>query len=219
MSDVESETLAQVIRRYALEVPAEQIEQLEAYCRVLWEWNAKFNLTRHTDFDKFVARDLIDSMELAKFLKSGEEVLDVGSGGGVPGIVLAILRPDIQISLSESVGKKVEALHGMIVALDLTTGVHACRAEEALKDLRFDTLVARAVGPLERMLRWFQPHWLSMDRLLVIKGPRWIDERTEAERLGLLRLLDLQCVAQYTMPGSDAQSFILEITRPRNKQK
>jgi 16S rRNA (guanine527-N7)-methyltransferase len=215
----DSETLSQALSHYSLEIPTEKVPQLEKYCHALWDWNTKFNLTRHTNFDIFVARDLVDSVQLAKLLKSGEEVLDVGSGGGVPGIVLAILRPDIQISLSESVGKKVDALNAIIEQLDLDVGVHACRAEEVLKDLRFHSLVARAVGPIERMLRWFQPHWLSMDRLLVIKGPRWTAERAEADEAGLLRQMDLQCVAEYPMPGTESHSYILEIKTSAKKHQ
>ena len=64
---------------------APQIARLEAYCRLLWDWNSKLNLTRHTDFEKFVTRDLTDSLVFARFLGQGETVLDVGTGGGVPG--------------------------------------------------------------------------------------------------------------------------------------
>src|ERR671919_480947 len=90
----ESDTLAAALARHDITLPAEQAALLDRYCRLLWEWNEKLNLTRHTDYEKFVSRDLADSLELAKHLKPGEEVLDVGSGGGVPGIVLAIVRPD-----------------------------------------------------------------------------------------------------------------------------
>ena len=78
--------------------------------QLLWEWNEKINLTRHTDYEKFVGRDLVDSLAFAEFLEQGEKVLDVGSGGGVPGVVLAIVRPDLKISLSDSVGKKAKVL-------------------------------------------------------------------------------------------------------------
>ena len=57
----------------------------------------KINLTRHTDYGKFVGRDVLDSMQLAEHLREGDEILDVGTGGGVPGIVLAIVRPDLQV--------------------------------------------------------------------------------------------------------------------------
>ena len=91
---------------HRIELPDEQAALLEQYCRLLWDWNTKINLTRHTDYQTFVARDLVDSLALAEFLEPGERVLDVGTGGGVPGIVLAIVRPDLAVSLSESVGKK-----------------------------------------------------------------------------------------------------------------
>ena len=63
----------------------DQVAQIDRYCALLWDWNSKLNLTRHTDFDTFVSRDVVDSLELAKLLSANEEVLDVGSGGGVPG--------------------------------------------------------------------------------------------------------------------------------------
>ena len=102
---------------------SETIARLEDYCRLMWEWNERLNLTRHTDFDKFVARDLVDSMELSRLIEPGERVLDIGSGGGVPGIVLAILRPDITVTLSESVAKKARALEDMVQKLGLPVSV------------------------------------------------------------------------------------------------
>ena len=85
-----AEKLADAIVRHQIELPDEQIALLERYCELLWQWNEKINLTRHTDYEKFVARDLVDSLAFAEFLEPGEKVLDVGSGGGVPGVVLAI---------------------------------------------------------------------------------------------------------------------------------
>jgi 16S rRNA (guanine527-N7)-methyltransferase len=206
-----TESLQQVIDRHELTLPADQVELIERYCRELWDWNTKLNLTRHTDYEKFVARDLRDSVELAALLQPGEEVLDVGSGGGVPGILLAILRPDLQMTLSESVGKKAAALRDMIATLNLPVAVQGCRGEELLDDFRFDSLVARAVGPLDKMLTWFPRKSPTLGRMLAIKGPRWRDEEKEAARRGLLRGLELTCVSRYPMPGTGAESVILEI--------
>jgi 16S rRNA (guanine527-N7)-methyltransferase len=144
-------------------------------------------------------------------LHDGEQVLDVGSGGGVPGVLLAILKPRLQISLSESVGKRATALQALVESLGLSTPIHRCRAEELLPEARFDALVARAVGPLWKLLKWFQPHWGSIGRLLVLKGPRWLDERGEARHRGLLRDLQLRRVATYATPGTDVENVILKI--------
>src|SRR5204863_243306 len=102
----------------------------------------------------------------------GEEILDVGSGGGVPGIVLKILRPDLQVSICDSVGKKAKVLKEIVKSLHLAVAVYDQRAESLFEELRFDAVTARAVGPMVKMLKWFQPHWPSIGRLLLIKGPK-----------------------------------------------
>jgi 16S rRNA (guanine527-N7)-methyltransferase len=212
----EPATLADSLRQLGIELPPEQLQQLEQYCAALWSWNQKLNLTRHTDFATFAKRDVVDAWQLCKLLKQGESVLDVGSGGGVPGVLLAILRPDLQVSLCESVGKKAKALEAIVDSLELPLAIHAARAESVLEDLRFDTLVARAVGPLWKICQWFQPHWASMGRILLIKGPRWVDERHEARQRGLLRLLELRRVAHYPLAGTESESVILQLW-PKNR--
>ena len=211
MTGLPTDSLASALSAQELEIPQSQIEQLDAYCRLLWDWNAKINLTRHTDYEKFVARDVIDSMQLANVLRAGEEILDVGSGGGVPGIPLAILRPDLKVSLSESIRKKSQVLNEMVESLGLEVAVYACRAEEVLDEFRFDSLVARAVGPLTKILTWLNPYWPSIGRLLAIKGPRWQDEVAEAARQLAQRKLIHAAIAQYRMPGTESDSVILEI--------
>ena len=119
-----NDTLADALTRHRLELPANQVEQLEKYCQLLWDWNAKLNLTRHTDFEKFVGRDLVDSLQLAAHLREGEEVLDVGTGGGVPGVVLAIVRPDLKMALCDSVGKKARAVESIVKDLGLEIPVY-----------------------------------------------------------------------------------------------
>lgn len=203
-------TLAETLAKYELELATPAISQLERYCDVLWAWNRQLNLTRHTDYERFVTRDIYDSLQLAQQLAPGEEVLDVGSGGGVPGIPLAVLRPDLQLELSESVGKRARALADIVQQLNLPIPVHHGRAEDILDDLRFDSLTIRAVSPLNKILAWFQPKWASFERLLLIKGPKWIDERGEARHQGLMQNLQLRKLASYTAP-TGAQSVILEV--------
>jgi 16S rRNA (guanine527-N7)-methyltransferase len=171
------------------------------------------NLTRHTTIEKFVHRDVFDSVQLAALSEQGERILDVGTGGGVPGVVLAILRPDLKVSLAESTAKKALAVEAIVGELGLPIEVYACRAEEVLEVSTFDTLVARAVGPLRKILTWFQPHWDAFDKLLIIKGPNWVEERGEARHHGLLNGLELRKAATYETPGTGAESVILRIWR------
>jgi 16S rRNA (guanine527-N7)-methyltransferase len=206
-----SATLAQALQQWELTVTDTQRELLERYCQQLWTWNERINLTRHDTYDKFVARDLRDAVELAKLLEADEEVLDVGSGGGVPGVLLAILRPDIQVTLCESTGKKAGVLKQIVRELGLPTPVHGERAEKVLEDFRFSAVTARAVGPIAKMLRWFEGHWPSIGRLLLIKGPKWVEERGEARHFGLLANLELRRLSAYPLPGTESESVILGI--------
>lgn len=212
MADTPSDTLADALTRHQLSLPAEQIASLERYLAALWDWNGKMNLTRHTDYEKFVARDLLDTWQLAQLLHPGEEVLDVGSGGGVPGLVLAILRPDITVTVCDSIGKKAQALKDIVKRAKIPAAVFHNRAEDLLDDdFRFDAVVARAVGPLAKLCTWFEDHWASMGRLLAIKGPNWTQERIEAREKGLLNHLNLRVVATYPMPGTHSESVILKL--------
>jgi 16S rRNA (guanine527-N7)-methyltransferase len=148
-------------------------------------------------------------------LRQGEEVLDVGTGGGVPGVPLAIVRPDLKVAVCDSVGKKIRAVAQMIEELGLPVEAYAVRAEELVEDGRYDALVIRAVGPLWKLLATFKPHWRSFRRMLVIKGPKWPEELNEAKRRGLVTNLQVKTAAEYALSGADGKSVILKIW-PKN---
>lgn len=209
--DPSTDTLPAALARHGIALEAGQVELLEKYCRLLWQWNEKLNLTRHTDYEKFVGRDLADVLQLVPHLRQAEEVLDVGTGGGVPGVVLAILRPDLKMTLCDSVGKKARAVESIVSDLGLEVEVFPFRAEELLEDRRYDALVIRAVGPLWKLLAGLKPHWNSFRRMLLIKGPKWTEELTEARRRNLVRNLQIKTAAEYPLAGADGQSVLLKI--------
>jgi 16S rRNA (guanine527-N7)-methyltransferase len=212
------DTLAAALARHHIELPEPQTTLLDQYRALAWEWNEKINLTRHTDCEKFVGRDVVDSLAFAEFLSQGEKVLDVGSGGGVPGVILAVVRPDLEMTLSDSVGKKAKVLDDIVARLGLKTPVFHGPAQEALAKNRFDTLTVRAVAPLKKLLEWFKPHWEAFDRLLVLKGPAWVEERGEARHFGLMKTLALRKLKCYPMPGTESESVLLSIgLRPKAK--
>ena len=204
---------AKALQAHSMEIDEAIAERLEKYARVLWKWNEQLNLTRHTNWDLFVGRDLRDCLQLAPLLESGEEVLDLGSGNGIPGIPLAILRSDIDISLAESVTKRANVLGEIIDELQLPVPIYGARGEDLLEDFRFSTIVSRAVGSILKFCRWVEPHWTSVDRLLLVKGPKWVEERNEARHLGGLANLDLRRVASYPLgDDADSEGVILQIS-------
>jgi 16S rRNA (guanine527-N7)-methyltransferase len=192
---------------------------LAAYAARLWAWNERLNLTRHLDVDAFVARDVADAVALLPHLARGERVLDVGTGGGVPGVLLAILRPDLRVELAESVGKRAAAVAAIVREAGLDIPVHAAAAQAVVagrgpQEARFDTLVARAVAPLGKLLGWFEPLGAAYGRLLVVKGPRWEEELAAASDLRLGRRVTIRKIASWPIHGRDHESVLLEI-RPR----
>ena len=205
--------LRSALQTHGLTIPDDQTLLLAKYCRLLWDWNSRLNLTRHTDWDMFVTRDLLDTLELSKHIPSKAKIMDVGSGGGVPGIPLAILRPDISVSLCESVGKKAMALQDIVKSLELTVPVHADRAESILKTNRFHFVTARAVASIAKMIGWFIPFWGTAGQLLLIKGPKWIEERNLASADGLLKKHTVEQIAAWSTPGRDGQSVLLRIKK------
>lgn len=203
------------LSRYDISLADEHVAPLCRYCELLWEWNQQLNLTRHTDVDHFVARDLIDSLRLSDQIAADQTILDVGSGGGVPGIILAIIRPDLNIALAESVGKKARVLTDITGRMDLGLPIHAARGEDVLRQQRFNVLTVRAVAPLRKLLFWFQRQAAAFDQMLLVKGPRWVAERDEAESEGLLQHASLQVLDEYTTPGHDHKSVILSLKYPQ----
>jgi 16S rRNA (guanine527-N7)-methyltransferase len=203
---------AAALQNHSIDLEPQTAERLQAYAQTMWRWNEQLNLTRHTTWDLFVSRDLRDCVQLAPLLEAGEEVLDLGSGNGVPGIPLAILRPDVEIALAESVKKRAKVLSEIIEELGLPVPVYGARGEDLLRDFRFSTIVARAVGSIAKFCRWVEPHWTNIDRLLLIKGPKWVEERGEARHNGLLANLQLRRVAAYPLgDDSDSEGVILQI--------
>jgi len=213
------DTLEAALRRHGIALSQGKIAKIDSYCRLLWEKNQHFNLTRHTDYEKFVSRDLVDSLHLAGLLTQGEHLLDIGTGGGVPGIVLAILRPDLKIELCDSTGKKAVAVGEIVDALGVDLPVWHAKGEDLLKVHRFQTLVIRAVARIKKIMELLTPYWHAFDRMLLVKGPRWIEERGESRHFGQMGKAALRKMDSYFIPGTEVESVILQICLKEKLEK
>ncbi|MBL8813399.1 MAG: 16S rRNA (guanine(527)-N(7))-methyltransferase RsmG [Planctomycetaceae bacterium] len=192
-------------------IEADKSETLAHYCQLVWSWNERLNLTRHTTNELFVIRDLLDTVRLADHIPQNATVLDVGSGGGVPGIPLAILRPDLAVSLCESVGKKAAALTEIVKQLGIPVNVYSSRVQDLLPQKRFAWITVRAVGALDKLLPWFPDLRQSGSTLLLIKGPKWTEELQEAQKSGNARGRRIERLASWASPGRDGNSVLLRV--------
>jgi 16S rRNA (guanine527-N7)-methyltransferase len=157
---------------------------LERYLDLLLSANQRMNLTRITDREQARVQHIGDALTLLTHLPAGPHRLaDVGSGGGVPGIPLTIVRPDASVTLIESIAKKAAFLEAVAAELGLSNlTVWLGRAEDWTGQ-PFDVVVCRALAPMARVLEWCRPLVASGGKLLALKGPKLAEELAAAESL------------------------------------
>ena len=147
-----------------LSLSDEQLKLLGEYALRLLEWNKKINMISRRDEENFWTRHILHCLGLVFKLEipRGAKILDLGTGGGLPGIVLKIVRPDLQFTLLDSTQKKINVVNDLLGSLGLD-GIHAVwgRAEDIGKQREhagcYDIVVARAVAPLKDLVRWAHP--------------------------------------------------------------
>ena len=162
--------LEQGCARLGIALSATQTERLCGHLELLSKWNRRFNLTAITDLDDMLVRHLLDSLAIAPFVRGGS-LLDVGSGGGFPGVPLAIVNPRLNVTLLDSRGKRVEFLRSAVAALDLgNVSVVKRRVEDYRPASKFDTLATRAFASLARTLKLTAGLHRPGCRLLAMKG-------------------------------------------------
>jgi 16S rRNA (guanine527-N7)-methyltransferase len=172
-----------------VELDGVQVERFFVYLAELQKWNKKINLTSIDGEREIVVRHFLDSLTLLEALNDGEEVLDMGTGGGFPGLALKIARPALKITLMDKVDKKVVFLRHIIRTLELEgVRVVSGRADdvEIIGEFAasFDVIVSRAFSSLEEFLSLSLPYIRPGGRIIAVKGPRtgeMLDEVEKAE--------------------------------------
>ena len=158
---------------YNLPLTEKQAEQFDRYYKFLIEENEKFNLTAITEKNEVALKHFVDSVLPFAQLPKGAKVIDVGTGGGFPGVPLKIMREDIEITLLDSLQKRVKFLEEVknLLGLDKTTCVHA-RAEDYAKENRekFDVALSRAVASLPTLAEYLLPFVKVGGQAIMYKG-------------------------------------------------
>jgi len=145
------------ILKYFPDLTSKQIELFEQLQPLYAEWNAQINVISRKDFSEFYERHVLHSLAIAKFIRfnPGTKVLDVGTGGGFPGIPLAIMYPKVKFHLVDSIGKKIKVVNGVADSLRLlNVKAEKIRAEELKEE--YDFVVSRAVTKLPEFVQWVE---------------------------------------------------------------
>ncbi len=208
MSDREPlrQRLRSGLQALALELADPVVEQQLDYLDLLLRWNAAYNLTAVRDAGEMVTRHLLDSLAILPYLH-GRSLADLGTGAGLPGIPLALARPDLEVCLVDSNGKKARFLREAVRQLHLTGAqVFEGRAESVTGE--YDCVTARAFATLADMLGW-GGHLLAGDgRWLALKG-RFPQDELDDLPAGFA----VEAVHRLVVPGLDAERHLVIIKR------
>lgn len=149
--------MVELILNYFPDLTEKQIEQFSKVGDLYKEWNDQINVVSRKDIDAIYTNHILHSLAIAKVMEfaDGSDVLDVGTGGGLPGIPLAILFPNVNFHLVDSIGKKIKVVQGVAKGLGLTNvKAEQKRAEELTE--KYDFVVSRAVTAMPRFAEWIR---------------------------------------------------------------
>ena len=144
-----------LIRKYFSNLNNNQLKKFESLFGIYSDWNSKINVISRKDLDNFYLRHVLHSMSIAKFhhFSSGTSIMDLGTGGGFPGIPLSILYPEVNFHLVDSISKKIKVVEDILKKLNLkNVEIYDDRAENI--DITVNFVTCRAVAPMQTLVSW-----------------------------------------------------------------
>ena len=204
-----------------IDADSKKIEALITYSSLLQEWNEKINLTAITEEDQIAIKHFLDSASALKTGRVGKNIIDVGTGAGFPGLVLKILKPEADVTLLDSLNKRITFLNDVIekTGTKNVTTVHL-RAEDGGKNPKyrekFDTAVSRAVANLTLLSELCLPYVKCGGYFLALKGPSCDEELKEAKRAISILGGDVEGIFDAKIPMLDASHKIIIIKKVRH---
>ncbi len=193
-------------REFGVEISDTQLDPFFLYLENLKKWNDRINLTAIKDDREIVLNHFVDSISVAPFIEDGKKLLDIGSGGGFPGIPIKIIHSGLKVTLLDSVNKKVSFMNDTIRKLSLHD-IHAVwgRAEDLNNSVprgSFDYVVTRAVGSVVDTITLSSQYVSKNGVVVLMRGKKGIEEWNEAkDEIGAsFELLDFK---EFTLPESD----------------
>lgn len=200
----QAKQLTQGLAALGIDLPAATQEKLLAYLALLQKWNKTFALTALRDPEKAVSHHLLDSLAILPYVKF-DSLLDVGSGGGQPGIPLAIVRPELRVTLLDSNSKKTAFLQQAVIELGLSNiAVHCGRVEQYQPPAKFAAIVSRAFAELS--------DFVTLSRQLLVPEGRWLAMKGVWPHEEIARLpndVAVETVHRLEVPGVEGERHLV----------
>ena len=204
-----------------IEFNDKQLSQFYEYMNLLLEWNEKINLTAIVKPEEIILKHFIDSLTINKYIEENKTLADVGTGAGFPGIPLKIYRPDLNVTLVDSLNKRINFLNEVIVKLDLKdiNTVHS-RIEDFGKDKKyresFDYVIARAVANLTTLSEYLIPISKVNGKCICMKGNDVKEEIKDSEKAINVLGGKIDKVDYFELPNSDISRNVIIIDKIKN---
>lgn len=203
-----------------LEISDLQVNQLIKYAQLLKEWNERMNLTAIKDDEGIAVKHFLDSMTAICTGRVGKAVIDVGTGAGFPGLVLKIMKPEMKLTLLDSLNKRITFLKAVADELGLEgiEFIHG-RAEDGGRNARlrasFDTVVSRAVANMTTLSEWCIPFAKKGGYFLALKGPLADKELADAKRAISILGGSTESIYEADIPFSELHHKIIVVKKER----
>lgn len=213
MSAFNRDTLTVMLREGVKSLPLSltdtQIEQMISYLALLSKWNSVYNLTSVRDPNEMVKQHLLDSLSAAHAFREAKNVLDVGSGGGLPGMILAITYPAIRFSMVDTVNKKTAFLSQAKTELALANvTIHTGRVEALQVTQKYDVITSRAFSELCNFVTWAGHLLADHGKFIAMKG---VAPKGEIERLPVG--WKVTAIVPLSVPGLDVERHLIVIEK------
>ena len=206
------------LKKIEISICNKQINLFNTYMELLLEWNEKINLTAITDESEIILKHFVDSLTILKYIGENDKIIDVGTGAGFPGIPIAIMMPNVKITLLDSLNKRINFLNEVIKGLDLKNveTIHS-RSEDCGKDTlfreKYDIALARAVANLSTLSEYLLPFVKIKGKMICMKGSEIEEELRNAEyAIGVLggRVIQRD---EFVLPDSNIKRNIIVVEK------